>query len=140
MTRRNFPKAIKLAAYERAKGKCEECGGRLVTGKFEYDHVLADGLCGEPTLDNCMVVCANFPGSCHGIKTRKHDIPAIAKAKRMKCKHIGAKSSRPFPGGRKSKFKRKVSGEVVLREPEIDPLENYDLHHGGLSQRKEIVE
>lgn len=133
MTRRNFPKAVKEAAYERADGKCEECGSRLAPGKFAYDHVLADGLCGEPTLENCAVVCTN----CHGRKTRKHDIPAIAKAKRLHAKHIGAKTSRPFPGGRKSKWKRKVGGQVVLRE--ADPIEDYDLHHGGLQQRKDII-
>ena len=131
--RREFPKSVKVAAFERAKGKCEDCSAPLYPGKFQYDHDLADGLGGEPTLENCKVRCTN----CHGPKTTQHDIPAIAKAKRMKAKHIGAtKPKRPW-GGR---YRKKVSGEVVLRDPDPDPLEDYDLHHGGLQQRKEIVE
>jgi hypothetical protein len=111
MTRREFPKSVKLAAFKRADGRCEECGGRLAVGKFEYDHALADGLSGEPTLENCEVLCANFPGACHGRKTATHDIPMIAKADRLRAKHIGAKRKKPW-----SKFRKKMSGEVVLRE------------------------
>lgn len=133
MTRREFPKAIKVAAFDRAKGRCEECTARLVPGKFEYDHDLPDGLGGEPTLENCVVRCT----SCHNPKTAKHDIPMIAKAKRSRAKHLGAAKPKRAWGG---KYRKKVSGEVVLREPEPDPIEEYDLYHGGLSQRKEIVE
>lgn len=106
--RREFPKSVKVAAFERAGGRCEECSARLVPGKIAYDHVLADGICGEPTLENCAVVCTN----CHGIKTRKHDIPAISRAKRLQAKAIGAtKPKRPWGG----KWRRKVSGETVER-------------------------
>ena len=105
--RREFSKATRVAAFERAGKKCEECRAPLYPGKYVYDHVLADGLTGEPTLENCAVVCTN----CHGWKTRKHDIPAIAKAKRTQAKHVGATRKQPWGG----KWRRKVSGEVVER-------------------------
>jgi hypothetical protein len=87
MSRREFSKQIKRDAFLRAKGKCEaeSCGARLTLGKFHYDHVIPDGLGGEPTLDNCAVLCT----ACHGEKTRKRDVPAIAKAKRIEDRQRG---------------------------------------------------
>lgn len=53
---------------------------------------------------------------CHKFKTATHDIPKAAKTKRQADKHSGIVSSkRPFACGRKSKWKKKVSGEVVER-------------------------
>ena len=77
MTRREFPAKVKVAAFERAKGHCERCTTRLVVGKIQYDHVIADALGGEPTLENSAVLCA----SCHGEKTPS-DTTAAAKVKR----------------------------------------------------------
>lgn len=104
--RREFPTKVKVAAFERAQGQCERCTARLTVGKFHYDHVIADALGGEPTLENCAVLCL----SCHGIKTPV-DTTAAAKVKRIRAKHLGAKRS-TWP---KSKWRKKVSGEVVLR-------------------------
>ncbi len=70
-------------------------------------HSFLDALGGEPTLGNCEALCA----ACHGEKTRKQDVPAIAKTKRIHAKHIGAKVSK-WP---KSKWKRKVNGQTVPR-------------------------
>ncbi len=95
MTRREFPKSVKVAAVKRATrdGKlfCE--GFRcLVTGRFEIDHIRADGLLGEPTLENARVLCA----ICHKEKT-KSDVGVIAKAKRLEARHLGIrKGSRGF--------------------------------------------
>lgn len=105
--RRPFPAKVMLAAYERAKEHCQECGCPLRPGKFHYDHIIADALGGEPTLENCAVVCT----SCHGVKTRTKDQPAIAKVKRVAAKHIGIRK----PSTWNQKYKRKVSGETVLR-------------------------
>lgn len=107
--RREFPARVKVAAYERAGGGCEECGSLLRVGKFHYDHVLPDALGGEPTLDNCAVLCSG----CHAVKTARQDVPQIAKMKRQRINHISAKPKRPWPGT--TKWKRKVSGETVLR-------------------------
>lgn len=100
------------AAFSRCGGYCEGCGARLAVGKFEYDHRLPDILGGEPTLENCQVLCS----PCHAEKTAG-DIKRTRKADRQRDKHIGAmpRSRQPLPGGRRSPWKRKISGEVVPR-------------------------
>jgi 5-methylcytosine-specific restriction protein A len=113
MSRREFPAKIRVAAFERANGHCEGCTARLVTGKFHYDHVLPDALGGEPTLANCAVLCT----ACHGAKTAKGDVPQIAKMKRQRTAHIGARtrSGAPMPGSKASPWKRKMNGTVERR-------------------------
>lgn len=103
MTRREFPSRVKVAAFKRADGFCEGCGTFLRPGRFAYDHRNPDGLTGEPTLDNCQVLCTVGEESCHAIKTRG-DVAAIARAKRLEAAHVGAKApprrkiqSRGFP-------------------------------------------
>lgn len=105
--RREFPAKVKVAAYERAGKRCEVCTAPLYPGKFQYDHITADVLGGEPTLENCRVIC----NSCHKRKSAQ-DVAMKAKADRQRNKHLGAKPSR-WP---KSAFKRKVSGETVRRD------------------------
>lgn len=114
MPRREFPAKVKVAAYERSKGNCEGCGAMLFAGKFQYDHDKPDYFEGEPTLENCKVLCTN----CHGEKTARNDMPKIAKSKRVRKKHLGIKkpnSGRGFPTNRDGRFKKKISGEVVER-------------------------
>ena len=94
MSRREFPAKIKVAAFTRAKGRCECCTVEIRPGNGpEYDHRIPDALGGEPTLDNCEVLCR----SCHGAKTATRDIPQIAKAKRVEAKHIGARPKARMP-------------------------------------------
>jgi 5-methylcytosine-specific restriction endonuclease McrA len=93
MSRREFSKQTKRDAFLRAKGACELCGARLTVGKFAYDHVIADGLGGEPTIDNCQVACV----VCHSAKSAKNDVPRIAKVKRIQDREHGIrKPSRGF--------------------------------------------
>ena len=91
MARREFPKAVKVAAVKRATrdGKlfCEGCNG-LVTGRFEIDHIRADGLLGEPTLENARVLCS----ICHKEKTAS-DVAVITKAKRVEARHLGIRKA-----------------------------------------------
>jgi hypothetical protein len=46
-------------------------------------------------------------------------VPKIAKVKRIRQRHLGAnlKSKNPLPAGRNSKWKKKMDGTVVRREP-----------------------
>ena len=88
MSRREFSTKVRAQAIKRAtdpKGvtRCEACSG--VTKAPEVDHVNPDGLTGEPTLANAMVLC----GPCHKAKTAG-DVKDIAKAKRREARHIGA--------------------------------------------------
>lgn len=92
MKRREFPAKVMVLAFSRAKGLCEKCGARLYVGKIHYDHRVPDAMGGEPTLDNCDVLCS----SCHGEKTATVDVPAIAKVKRIERKHIGAARPKGF--------------------------------------------
>lgn len=93
--RREFSKPVKREALRRAAGKCEnEKCAALFGVKFHFDHDIADGLGGEPTLENCKVLCH----VCHGEKTAKHDIPLIAKVKRIRDKHNGIRSAPKIHG------------------------------------------
>jgi 5-methylcytosine-specific restriction enzyme A len=91
--RREFPAKVKVAAFERSGGHCQQCFARII-GRPEYDHILPDWLGGEPTLENCNVLCSK----CHRLKTSGEDVPRIAKTKRTQRKSIGAwpKSHRPL--------------------------------------------
>jgi len=110
--RREFSKQVKRDALRRAAGKCEnETCGAMFGVKFHFDHDIADGLGGEPTLENCKVLCH----ACHDEKTRKHDVPLIAKTKRIQDRHNGIRKPSRFPGSRDSKFKKRMDGTVVLR-------------------------
>jgi 5-methylcytosine-specific restriction protein A len=109
--RKEFSTRTKALAFQRANGKCDECGIRLQPGKIAFDHIIPDGLTGVNDLGNCNVLCI----PCHKRKTVS-DVGNIAKAKRREARNIGANKSRnPLPGGKLSKWKRKITGEVVRR-------------------------
>ena len=96
--RKEFSKKIRVAAWKRADGRCEECTRKLYPGDACFDHRIPDGLTGEPTLENCQCLCR----WCHNVKTFGTDVPAIGRAKRREASHLGAKRSRnPIRGWRK---------------------------------------
>lgn len=93
--RKEFSKIVKRNAFVRAAGRCEGpgCGAKLTLGKFAYDHIDPDGLMGEPTLENCQVLCA----PCHLEKTRM-DVKHIAQAKRREDAHRGIRPPSKMQG------------------------------------------
>lgn len=107
--RKEFQKSVRLQAWERSGGHCESCGVKIRPGNGpHYDHRIPDIVGGEPTIENCQVLCR----SCHGVKTATKDVPAIAKTKRIRNRHVNADDRRPgFKGW------RKFSGEVVYAYP-----------------------
>ena len=115
LTRKEFPKSVKDAAWDRCDGFCErkDCTREIERHEAEFDHVLACGLGGDATLANCEVLCPKH----HRQKTGTHDIPRMAKADRARAKIMEGKKrkSRPIPGSRGTKWKKKLSGEVVER-------------------------
>jgi 5-methylcytosine-specific restriction protein A len=114
MSRREFSKPVKREALKRANKRCEGEGcGALFGMKFHFDHDIADGLGGEPTLENCKVLCH----PCHAEKTAKHDIPLIAKTKRIQDKHNGIRppSRLQSAGFRKAPPQKSASRPIVRR-------------------------
>jgi 5-methylcytosine-specific restriction enzyme A len=109
--RQEFPAKIKVAAFERAKKRCERCGAILIAGKFRYNHRIPDALGGQPTLDNCEVLCI----ACDSAQTYQTDIPAIAKTRRIRKREAGIKKRSSFLTSKDSPYKKKLSGEVVRR-------------------------
>lgn len=119
--RREFSKQVRRDAFARAAGLCEgkpygeRCSVKLTIGKFHYDHDIPDGLGGEPTLDNCVVLCI----ACHRDKTTKKDVPAIAKAKRISDKHIGIKKASAFQSrGFQRRPKQHTASRPIVRRSE----------------------
>lgn len=109
--RREFSTKVRLEVFIRCNARCEKCTSRLRPGAYRCDHVITDWMGGEPTLENCQVICR----ACDLEKTAA-DQADIAKTKRVQAKHVGASTSRStFPCGRNSPFKKKLSGEVVRR-------------------------
>jgi 5-methylcytosine-specific restriction protein A len=91
--RRSLSPMKRLAVFERAKGVCHLCEQRIKAGdKWEVEHVRPLGLLGEDEAHNM----APAHVACHAEKT-KIDVPAIAKAKRMKARHLGIKKRSSFP-------------------------------------------
>ncbi len=109
--RNEFPRRTKLEAFTRCKGRCEGCGFILRPGAFQYDHDLPDTFGGPATLSNCVVLCSG----CHSSKTYSRDIPAAAKSNRIRKRRAGIKKKSSFACSRDSKWKKKISGEVVKR-------------------------
>jgi 5-methylcytosine-specific restriction protein A len=96
--RREFSAKVRMAAYDRANGNCESCGIHI-RHSAHYDHRIADAVGGEPTLENCQLLCK----ACHAQKTFRDDVPTIAKSKRVRQKHIldRGRRNRSFRGWRR---------------------------------------
>jgi 5-methylcytosine-specific restriction endonuclease McrA len=88
--------------------RCEGCGGLLVPGKFAYDHRNPSEFSGDASLENCQCLCVG----CHGAKTVKRDIPAIAKSNRIRTRHAGIRKDR------KIRAWRKFDGSPVIKPRE----------------------
>lgn len=89
MTRREFPRSVRVAVIKRCTREsnvyCEACGG--LAKRFQIDHIRPDGLMGEPVLANAQLLCE----ACFAVKNAA-DTTAIAKAKRREAIHKGAKA------------------------------------------------
>lgn len=96
--RREFSDKTKAQAFVRAGGNCEVpwCNAKLAPGKFIYDHRIPDWMGGEPTLENCQVICRE----CDKEKTRK-DAGNRAKSKRIIKRESGIRKKRTIRAWRK---------------------------------------
>ena len=85
MARREFSEKTKIAAFNRAGGKCEVCFTTIHSGA-EYDHIIEEYLTHDNRLENCKVLCAK----CHGVKTQKSR-PEVDKTRRILKKRANVK-------------------------------------------------
>lgn len=114
MPRKEFNNKTRLETWNRADGKCEECGVKLQVGdRKEFDHRVPCALGGDNSPENCVLLCS----PCHREKTSKTDVPRIAKAKRVAQKHLGIQQSKTsLPFSKNSRFKKTIGGKIVPRE------------------------
>lgn len=119
MTRLEFTKAIKRAAFRRAKGKCERCSAPVSDGNTkylyeppDYHHDKECTFGGDNTLENCVVLCK----TCHGHLTSAR-APVIAKSNRARDDAQGIKSrrSRSFATNKDGPFKKTFNYGTVRR-------------------------
>ena len=114
-------KRVRITAKMRADiflsrgGMCHLCNMKVVPGEdWDVSHDIPLEAGGKDDATNWFVAHRK----CHRVHTSTVDAPMIAKVKRIHQKHVGAKKSRsPMPLGRGSKFKRKMDGTIVRREP-----------------------
>ena len=101
----------KLRIFERLGGVCHLCKSKIQVGqRWDLEHIIPIGIGGEDDDANLGVAHRK----CHATKTVA-DIAGIAKAKRIRQKHFGARRASRWPCSRDSKWKKKISGEVVRR-------------------------
>jgi hypothetical protein len=101
----------KLRIFERMHGECHLCGGKIQVGeRWELEHFVPLAIGGDDDENNIGV--AHW--KCHAKKTVA-DMATIAKTKRIRQKHFGARRDSRWPCSRDSKWKKKISGEVVRR-------------------------
>lgn len=109
------PPRVKARIVERQEGICAcGCGQKLgmAAEPIEFDHEKA--LINGGTNDEQNLRALRRP--CHAFKT-KADVAEKAKVDRVRKKHLNlVEKKSQFPGSKRSKWKRKVSGEVVRRD------------------------
>lgn len=116
MTRREFPRSVKVAIIKRAtRGGvtyCEGCG--LPVKRWQIDHIIADAIGGQPAIENAQLL-----GKCCYGKKNPLDARLAAKTKRQEAKHLGARMakqtipSRPKPA-------KEPSGKLPLPRRMVD--------------------
>lgn len=118
MRRREFSKAVKIAIIRRSTRDgmilCEACGA--MAKKWQIDHVRADGLLGDPTLENAQLL-----GKCCYAAKNADDTTNIAKAKRREARSLGIRTapvrpleSAPFPVSERTVRNRERGSKTTL--------------------------
>lgn len=109
--RRPLTQLQRAAMFDAHRGICCICGCKIFAGqKWIDEHITALGLLGS----NDMANRAPAHVACAKAKTR-NDLGAIAKAKRVRAKHVAGRKEPVMAGSRNSKFKRTIRKGTVLR-------------------------
>lgn len=120
--RKEFKAAVRKARLEHCKKNgiphCEGCGKAMVQGEWAFDHDKADGLGGDPTFENCRVLCNRGKTSCHSRKTELHDKPLMVKADAIRNQHNGtAKIKARIPSPPKVKRESRRLADTLPQLP-----------------------
>ena len=116
MKRRRLTRNQRKNLFDDHNGICHRCGIRIDAEHGEAwhaGHIIALSLGGDDDLSNMRPehISCNMKDAWEKVK------PLAAKAARIRARHLGIKKKTKSWGyGRGDKFKKKVSGEVVLRE------------------------
>ncbi len=106
----------RLKLFEAFQGRCVLCDRKIEVGEPWIDeHLRALGLGGSNVAENrgpAHKACA--VAKAHG---KDGDLARIAKAKRVKMRHIGVKTRKgpPMPGSKASPWKRRMDGTLERR-------------------------
>lgn len=108
-----IPARVRMRVFIEQGGICQICGRKLTTGdRWVCDHRIAACNGGANAESNLDVIC-NW---CDRKVKTPADVAEKAKTYRKRKAHLGVKESRhPMPGGRKSKWKKRINGGIVLR-------------------------
>lgn len=106
-----FPPRVKVRILERFKRRCANCGNLIVAGRWICDHIIALINGGQNRESNGQPLC----DICNPHKNAADVAEKSAIAETIKSHYGLKKPKHPMPGSRQSKWKKKVSGEVVLR-------------------------
>lgn len=126
--RQEFPQPVRKKAFARAclqapEGvenipgvpQCENCGAVLRAGGVIYEHDQADGLGGEPTIENCKVHCT----VCADVKTHTEDNPRMRKADAVLKSTYGLKPAK------RSRIKNRGFAKAQRRNEASRPIEKW---------------
>lgn len=100
---------------------CESC--QLPAKRFQIDHRIADGLGGEPIIENAELIC----DVCFGIKNPQ-DTTKIAKSKRIEAKHLRAKQSTDKPKMQSRNDLEKSEKRPKIDKSQLQPLQRRSLY------------
>lgn len=120
MKRVRITTKMRADIFMRHAGVCHLCQMKVIPGEeWDVSHDIPLEAGGADDASNWLVAHRK----CHRRHTATVDAPLIAKVKRKHHAHIGAKRSKtPLPGGRLSKWKRKIDGTVVRRDGGAEDL------------------
>jgi 5-methylcytosine-specific restriction endonuclease McrA len=115
MPRTEFKRSVIVARIKASMRNgtpyCNKCG--LPCTRFQIDHIRADGLLGDNSVENSQLLCI----PCHKEKTIE-DVGRITKAKHVEAKHLGAK----IAPKRKIESRGFRLGESTLRRLQSEKL------------------
>jgi hypothetical protein len=113
MKRARLSTTQRFALLQREKYHCHLCRGLIYVGQaWDVSHEIPLELGGADDEVNRRAAHRK----CHRSHTAAVDMPAIARAKRIRAGHFGARVARsPMRGGRTDILKRKMDGTVVFR-------------------------